>query len=506
MIRRLDRFLNGVTMYRLILLWLVVLVLAGMLLSLAGLLPFSAANLLASTLFLLAVSIVSNAVFARVFEAATSTESVYITALILALIISPTATFANLPFLACAAVLATASKYIIAPRRRHIFNPAAVAVVMTSLFLNHSASWWVGNLPMLPIVLVGGVLVVRKMRRFDLIWAFFITVLLTVLGFAIFAGTQLLPTTRELVVHSPLLFFAFVMLTEPLTTPPTKTLQLWYGALVGLLFVPQVHLGGFYFTPEIALLAGNVFSYIVSPKTNLMLSLRERRKLSHNTFEFVFQSDKGLRFKPGQYMEWTLPHAGTDSRGNRRFLTLSSSPTEPEVKIGVKFHSGSSSFKRQLLSMKKGERIAAGHLAGDFVLPKAKDQKVAFIAGGVGITPFKSMIKYMLDTGDKRAAVVLYANRRIEDIAHDGLLERASEQLGVRTVHILTDPRQAPVGWEGRTGHIDETLIREEVPDFCDRIFYVSGPPAMVTAAKKAIAALGIKPKRIRTDYFPGLA
>ena len=119
MIRRLDRFLNGVTMYRLVLVWLVILIFAGMLLSLVGLLPFSAGNMLASTLFLVAVSIVSNAVFARVFEAATSTESVHITALILALIISPTATFANLPFLACAAVLATASKYIIAPRRRH---------------------------------------------------------------------------------------------------------------------------------------------------------------------------------------------------------------------------------------------------------------------------------------------------------------------------------------------------------------------------------------------------
>jgi len=364
MISRLDRFLNGVTMYRLILVWLVILVFAGMLFSLVGLLPYSAASMLASTLFLLAISIVSNAIFARVFEAATSNESVYITALILALIISPTATLANLPFLACAAVLATASKYIIAWRRRHIFNPAAFAVVMTSLFLNHSASWWVGNLPMLPIVLVGGILVVRKMRRFDLVWAFFITVLLTVLGFAIFAGAQLLPTTRELVVRSPLLFFAFVMLTEPLTTPPTKALQLWYGALVGLLFVPQVHLGSLYFTPEIALLAGNVFSYIVSPKTNLMLSLKARRKLAPDTFEFVFHNDNRLRFKPGQYMEWTLPHRGTDSRGNRRFLTLSSSPTEAEVKIGVKFHSGSSSFKRQLLGMKKGERIAAGHLAG----------------------------------------------------------------------------------------------------------------------------------------------
>ena len=108
MIGRLDRFLNGVTMYRLILLWLAILVFAGLLFAWVGLLPYSAANLLASTLFLLAVSIVSNTVFAKVFEAATSTESVYITALILALIISPTATFANLPFLACAAVLATA--------------------------------------------------------------------------------------------------------------------------------------------------------------------------------------------------------------------------------------------------------------------------------------------------------------------------------------------------------------------------------------------------------------
>ncbi len=506
MISRLNRVLGGVTMYRLILVWLAILVLAGVLFSLVGLLPYSAANILASTVFLLAVSIVSNTIFARVFEAATSNESVYITALILALIISPTATSANLPFLACAAVLATASKYIIAPRRRHIFNPAALAVVMTSLFLNHSASWWVGNLLMLPIVLVGGILVVYKMRRFDLVWAFFIAVLLTVLGFAVFAGTQFIPTIRELVVHSPLLFFALVMLTEPLTTPPTKALQLWYGALVGLLFVPQTHLGSFYFTPEIALLVGNVFSYMVSPKTNLMLSLKERRKLAPDIYEFVFHNERRLRFKPGQYMEWTLPHDRADSRGNRRFLTLSSSPTEREVKIGVKFHSRPSSFKRGLLSMKKGERIAAGHLAGDFVLPDDKAEKVAFIAGGIGITPFKSMIKYMLDTGDRRAVVVLYANRRVEDIAYDGLLEQAAERLGVRTVHILTDLRQVPSSWDGRTGHIDEDLIAEEVPDYRDRIFFVSGPPDMVAAAKKAIARLGVKRNRIRTDYFPGLA
>jgi ferredoxin-NADP reductase/Na+-translocating ferredoxin:NAD+ oxidoreductase RnfD subunit len=506
MIAKLDRFLSRVTMYRLILVWLVVLVLAGMVFGLTGLLPYSAVDILASTVFLLAVSLLSNIIFARIFGAATGTESVYITALILALIITPTAPFANLPFLAWAAVLAIASKYLIAWRRRHVFNPAALAVVVTSLFLGESASWWVGNIPMLPLVLAGGILIVRQMRRLDLVWAFFITVMAALLGFAIYGGTELATLARQIALHSPLFFFAFVMLTEPLTTPPTRALQMWYGALVGLLFVPQVHVGGFYFTPEIALVVGNLFLYLVGPKTNLMLTVKSAEQLSADTWEFVFENPSRFSFKPGQYMEWTLPHAHEDSRGDRRFFTLSSSPTRQEVRMGVKFYSKPSTFKRRLLELRPGDRIAAGHLAGDFVLPSDRRKKIAFVAGGIGITPFASMIRYMLDAKDRRDAVLLCANWRVEDIAYDPLLREACEQLGVRTVHALSAVDSVPTEWEGAVGFIDAGLIREVMPDYLERTFYVSGPPAMVTAARKAIAALGVKPSRVRTDYFPGFA
>jgi ferredoxin-NADP reductase/Na+-translocating ferredoxin:NAD+ oxidoreductase RnfD subunit len=506
MIAKLDRFLSGITMYRLVLVWLVVLVVAGEAFCLTGLLPYSAADLLASTVFLLAVSLLSNTVLAKTFGAATGTESVYITALILALIITPAAPFAHLPFLAWAAFLATASKYLIAWRRRHIFNPAALAVVVTSLFLGESASWWVGNIPMLPIVVLGGILIVRQMRRLDLVWAFFLAVMATLLGFAISGGSELAPLARQIALHSPLFFLAFAMLTEPLTTPPTRVLQMWYGALVGFLFAPQVHIGGFYFTPEIAILVGNLFSYLLGPKTNLMLRLKSRERLSTDTYEFVFENNSPFSFKPGQYMEWTLPHTREDSRGDRRFFTISSSPTDREVKMGVKFYPRSSTFKRRLLELRSGDRIAAGHLAGDFVLPRDRRQKIAFIAGGIGITPFASMIRYMLDTRDRRDAVVLCANWRVEDIAYDGLLREACDQLGIQSVHALSATDSVPAGWGGAVGFVDARLIREVVPDYVDRTFYVSGPQVMVAAARKAIASLGVKPDRIRTDYFPGFA
>jgi ferredoxin-NADP reductase len=331
-------------------------------------------------------------------------------------------------------------------------------------------------------------------------------VMVTLLGFAVFGGSELVVLTEQLVLHSPLFFFAFVMLTEPLTTPPTRALHMWYGALVGVLFVPLVHLGGFYFTPEIALLVGNLFSYLAGPKTNLMLRLKGAERLSSDTYEFVFASDSPFSFKPGQYMEWTLPHRSEDSRGNRRFFTLSSSPIEREIRMGIKFYPKPSTFKRRLLDLKPGESVAAGHLAGDFVLPRDRRKKLAFVAGGIGITPFASMLRYMLDTGDRRDAVVLCANWRVEDIAYDSLLREAGERLSVRTVHALSARDCVPLDWQGAVGFIDSEMVKKVVPDYQERTFYVSGPPVMVTAAKRAIAALGVKSSRIRTDYFPGFA
>ena len=501
-----DRFLNTITMYRLVLWWLVLLVAAAVVFSLLGILPFNAGYILASAVFLVAVSVLANWVFARAFGAAPNVESVYITALILALIIAPSNTFSNLPFLAWAAILATGCKYLLAFRRRHLFNPAAFAVVLTSFFLGHSASWWVGSAPLLPLVLAGGILIVRKIRALDMIWAFFIAVFVTLFVFVVLQGADLVSVTREVVLTSPLFFFAFAMLTEPLTAPPTRTLQMFYGALVGLLFVPQVHFGSLYLTPELALLVGNLFAYAVGPKTNLMLVLRGRRKLADGSYEFVFENDRTLSFRPGQYLEWTLPHDHADSRGIRRYLTIASSPAERLIRVGVRFSPQSSTFKKRLLSLKPKDALFAGHLAGSFVLPRDRNQKLVFVAGGIGVTPFVSMLRDLLGRREKRPIVVLFGNLTADDIAYRDLLERAEKELGVRTVHVLSEADKAPSGWKGRTGFIDERVIRQEVPDYRERLFYISGPPLMVRACRRALSLLGVRSGRIRTDYFPGLA
>src|SRR5947207_492569 len=131
-----------------------------------------------------------------------------------------------------------ASKYILAMGRKHIFNPVAFAVASTYLLANQSASWWVGSSPMLLWVLIGSVLVVRKLRHFDLVLSFLGMSLATSLVLSAFSGDNPFAALQNIVLYSPLIFFAAVILTEPLTTPPTRPLRVVYGALVGFLFSP----------------------------------------------------------------------------------------------------------------------------------------------------------------------------------------------------------------------------------------------------------------------------
>lgn len=506
MLRWIDNLLNRVTMYRLVLYYLIGLVGTAVVLSFAGILAYDPYALLFSTAFLLAACALTNYIFARTFGVPANVESTYISALILTLIISPIQGYSDLWFLGWAAVLAMASKYIVAIRGKHLFNPVAFAVALTYFTINQSASWWIGNAQMLPFVLVGGLLIVRKIRRFDLVWSFVLAALAVTLVSALFSGTALTKAISGLLLYSPYLFFAFIMLTEPLTTPPTRSLRILYGALVGLLFTPSFHIGAFYTTPEVALLIGNVFSYLVSPKAKLVLHLKGKRQIAPNAYEFIFSPSRRLAYAPGQYMEWTLGHEEPDSRGNRRYFTLASAPTEPDLRVGVRFSDPSSSFKQAMLSMDRTSEIVAAQVSGDFVLPQDPNQKCVFIAGGIGVTPFRSMIRYLLDTQQRRPIVMFYANHTVKDIIYKDVFDRAERELGIRTIYTVSDPKGLQPGWVGLVGHITPQQIRTYAPEYRSALFYISGPISMVNAFKDTLHNLGVPDAQIRVDFFAGLA
>lgn len=491
-------------MYRLVLYVLTALVATATLFSVLGILPFSPINLVGSTLLILAVCWVSNRIFAKVFSAIPNVESVYITGFILALIITPVAPtdYAGIGFLVFASASAMASKYLFAIGKKHLFNPAAFGVALSALVLGQGATWWVAGPPLLPLVLVGGLLIVYKIRRFDLVLSFACVALLTV----VLTSPENAPLTviGQTLQHSTFFFLALVMLTEPLTTPPTRLSRVLYGAIVGFFFAPNLHLGSLYLTPELALLIGNVFAYSVSPKGRFLLTLLEKKEIARGTYEFTFTSDRPLTFRAGQYLEWTLAHSPSDDRGNRRFFTIASAPTEDVVRLGVRVSESGSTFKRALMALESGAVISASQLAGDFVLPTNREEKLAFIAGGIGITPFRSQIQYLLDTKDGRSAVLLYSNKTAAEIAYKDLFEHAQKEIGLKTFYAVTDESNPPSGIYA--GRIDGALIAREIPDYRERVFYISGPHAMVEAFETTLHTMGVLHANIKTDYFPGYA
>ena len=235
MIAKIDSLLDRITMYRLVLYVLIALIGMGAVLAYFHLLPFSPVTLLASTALLVVMCWAMNTVFAFVFEVPTNIESATITALILALIIDPGQSPITFQFLGWSAILAMSSKYILAIYKKHIFNPAAIAVVITAFALNESASWWVGTASMAPVVIIGGVLIARKLRQLDMTIIFCAVALVVVSIFTVLQGKPIVTELKQLLLLSPLFFFAFIMLTEPLTAPPTKNLRQIYAIIVGVL-------------------------------------------------------------------------------------------------------------------------------------------------------------------------------------------------------------------------------------------------------------------------------
>ena len=505
MIRTLLFAFDQTTMYRLLVVYLGALLLAAFVLGFFGLVPAEPTALAFSLVVVVGVAEVTHRLFAATFAVPANHESTLITALIIVLLMKPVtaADLAGVGGLAAASAWAVASKYLIRARGRHVFNPAALGIALAGLLLVQPATWWITATPyLLPLIVIGGLLITRKVRRTDMVLA---AIAAYVAGAIVTAPAD--TSLQELLLSLPqtsILFLAFAMLTEPLTAPQGRWRGIAFGLLVGALATPGLTIGPVYLTPELALLVGNLFAVLVSAPDRLVLTLKAVEEVASNAYDFIFTPSRPLRFRPGQYLEWTLAMRDRDERGNRRHFTVTSAPGEPDIRLGVKFYPEPSAFKRALQSLKPGDRILAGQLGGHFVLPGNKKRKLAFLAGGIGITPFRSMIKHMLDRGEKRSAVLFYGCGRAGEFAYRDVFDKAGEELGLKTVYATQFDETPPEGV--RRGVIDAQLVRAEMPDWRERLFYVSGPPPMVRAVRRTLRGMGVPPWRIRTDFFPGLS
>src|ERR1039458_3591991 len=302
MLKAIDKLIDGITMYRLMLYYLIALLLIAATLSAFGGLHYKPLYIVISSLILVAACWIINKVFSYIFDAPTNPESSLITALILALIITPNPTGYGILFLLAASGLAIGSKYLLTIREKHIFNPAAIAVALTALGPRQTASWWVGTAVMLPFVLTGGVLIMRKIRHERMVLSFFAATFFSTILYSLLSHARVTTSLHDMLLSSSVFFLGFVMLTEPLTSPHTAKKQTWYAVLVGCLLPPQVHIFSFYSSPELALVAGNVFSYLVSPKAKLFMRLKQKTKTATYSADFVFSPQRKFKYRPGQYM------------------------------------------------------------------------------------------------------------------------------------------------------------------------------------------------------------
>lgn len=481
-LRYLDDWLNAITMYRLVLYGLVWLGVIAALLSLLGTVSYPVQWLVKSGIALSAGCGITNLVLSKLYRVPSGQESSLITMLILFFILKPVDGVWGVVGLGIAGGVAVVSKYALSWRGAVVFNPAAFGALVVGATGLASVTWWVANKYMLIPLLILGVLVLRKTRRFELFAVFFVSAASLLIANGV--------SVSSLVLSFPLLFLGSIMLTEPATMPNTKEWRYVYALLVGVLCGLRLSIGPISISPHVALLIGNLFALLVSARAASMLVLERRVALTPTSYEFSFRPERKLRYKAGQYAEFTLEGVSLASaRGNRRSFTIASDPRSELVSIGVKFYEPSSLFKQSLMGMKSGQRIAAAHIAGDFTLPKS-DQPLLFIAGGIGITPFVAMIREQMALGKTRDIVVVYFAAGEQELAYKPVLDAAAK-VGVRVIY-MTDPAT----------RLDQTAVKTAIPDFAARRVYISGPPGMVRSYKALFRQWGAK--SVQTDYFTG--
>lgn len=224
----------------------------------------------------------------------------------------------------------------------------------------------------------------------------------------------------------------------------------------------------------------------------MKLRFKEKLEKQGKVMRFIFTPAEPTTWQPGQYVHYTLPHDNADDRGDERWFTISSAPFEGDIWITTRINTPSSTFKQQLLNLKPGDVIETDDPEGDFTLEDLSKDYI-FVAGGIGITPFRSILNQLHHDGKEMRIELLYANRDEASIAFKDELEAISQaHPGFNITYFSGDKR------------IDEAALKEAAVKLNDPIYYVSGPEPMVEAFETTLKEMGINEAHAKFDYFPG--
>lgn len=232
------------------------------------------------------------------------------------------------------------------------------------------------------------------------------------------------------------------------------------------------------------------------------VKLAGREQLAEGTLAFRFEKPAGFSFKAGQAVVLELLDPPPGEGQKRRTFSLVSAPFENALVIATRMRD--TAFKRALKALPDGASMRLVGPIGQFTLADAARPAV-FIAGGIGITPFMSMLRQAARDHSPRRLLLLYSNRRPEDAAFLGELQELERQNGnFRLFATMTDMSNSARKWDGETGFVNADLIKRCVGELIAPVYYVVGPPAMVVAMQETLRGAGVSEDDIRSEEFYG--
>lgn len=232
------------------------------------------------------------------------------------------------------------------------------------------------------------------------------------------------------------------------------------------------------------------------------VKLIEKREVAEGTMAFFFEKPKNFRYAPGQFAYYAIGEKGLFKKKITRHFSLVTVPSEERIGFATRMRSASD-FKNMLKEYPLGSEVDVDGAYGEFVLERKETEPLIFLAGGIGITPFFSMLKEETKAPAGRKVTLFYANRNPRSAAFLEELQKMENE-NVRIVPIMSETELPAQEWPGERGRIDAALIKKYCPEYQNSRFYIAGPPEMVKAMKETLLGMDVPSKRIKMENFAG--